>query len=97
MPRIEVDESNPRYEITIGWDTPMQTYFAQVEDRVDPGDDLVFWIGTSFREILDYSVLVPALAPYGTVTAEDLAYLWEETKEELTMEYGELGPAIMFD
>jgi len=32
----------------VGWDGPMQTYFIQFKEV---GDELVWWLGTSFGEI----------------------------------------------
>jgi hypothetical protein len=38
----------------VGWDEPMQTYFIQCKEV---GEGLVWWFGTSFREIQKFDDL----------------------------------------
>ena len=35
----------------VGWDEPMGTYFIQC---IEEGDELVWWLGTTFREIQSF-------------------------------------------
>ncbi|WP_234729388.1 hypothetical protein [Acidocella facilis] len=39
MSRYTIPSFNPRFEIVVGWDWPMRTYFAQVLDNENPEDD----------------------------------------------------------
>jgi hypothetical protein len=50
MSRYTIPSFDPNYEIIVGWDWPMRTYFAQVKDtRQAEGDEgfMRVWIGTS--------------------------------------------------
>lgn len=55
---------------TIGWDRPLQTFFAQVffrtEDEPDEGEPLI-WLGTSLGEILDPEAAIAIVAPHAIV------------------------------
>lgn len=55
--------------IAVGWDAPMNTFFAQVlTNQAD--DDLrdlppVLWLGGDFNEYTDFSEFISALAEHG--------------------------------
>ena len=40
----------------VGWDEPLQTYFIQCV-QCDQGDDLVWWLGTQYKEIPTFKSL----------------------------------------
>ncbi len=69
MSRHGLTPFNPAHEVTVGWDSPLQTFFVQVLDTAaDEGDDYeVLWIGTSFGEVLDATAIVVAVRPFATV------------------------------
>ena len=52
MSRRDWISFSDRYEIIVGWDAPLRSYFAQVEDlvlaRQGEDDTLVVWVGTSY-------------------------------------------------
>ncbi|WP_371424511.1 hypothetical protein [Tardiphaga sp.] len=55
---------------TIGWDRPLQTYFAQVffrtEDEPDEGEALI-WFGTEPGELLTAEAAIAVVAPHAEV------------------------------
>jgi hypothetical protein len=55
---------------TVGWDRPMQTFFAQVffhtEDEPDDGEALI-WFGTAPGELLTPEAVIAIVAPHVTV------------------------------
>ncbi|TWA81552.1 hypothetical protein FBY14_12444 [Azospirillum brasilense] len=72
-----------RYEVTthypagvsciVGWDNPLQTYFAQVERVMSDPDsepDFMLWIGCSASECLDTAQLADAIAPWASLPAD---------------------------
>ncbi len=62
MSHHEIPANDPaKYRVIVGWDHPLQTFFAQVIDRraEDEGADkkIVMWIGCSLREIYEVEQL----------------------------------------
>jgi len=58
---------------TVGWDRPLQTFFAQVffrtEDEPDEGEALI-WFGTAPGELLTPEAVIAIVAPHVTVPAD---------------------------
>ena len=77
MSRHDIPARRPRTEVTVGWDAPMQTFFAQVEDldAPDDADPLLLWIGSEPREIAEPEAMIVPLVPYAELTAELLTEL----------------------
>ena len=79
MSRHDLISFSKRFDITVGWDAPMLTYFAQVEDLelVKRGEDdtLVVWVGTSYSEILRPEDLRHYIEQYGKLDDDTLAEL----------------------
>ena len=77
MSRHSIPAFDQRYKIIVGWDLPMRTYFAQVQDidAIEREDRIRVWIGTSFDEIQAPDVLREPIAAYGTLTDDMLARL----------------------
>ena len=71
MSRHAVTSNNPALDIIVGWDPPLETFFAQVtrtDLSADTGEDqIVLWIGTASNEIEQAESLIGPLAPYGAV------------------------------
>ncbi|HEX7855009.1 MAG TPA: hypothetical protein VF503_15070 [Sphingobium sp.] len=70
---------------TVGWDRPLQTFFAQVffrtEDEPDEGEALI-WVGTDLAEILSAEAAIAIVAPHAEIPsnlAEQLAADMDET------------------
>lgn len=80
MSRHKLPTENPRYEVVVGWDPPLQTYFAQVFDAEGEEDDQPFiWLGADGR-FVPWSEIAAALAPYASVSRELMAALAEDRK-----------------
>ena len=58
---------------TIGWDRPLQTFFAQVffvtDDEPEEGEALI-WIGTEPGELLTAEAAIAVVAPHAIVPAD---------------------------
>lgn len=67
---------NEQYKIVVGWDPPLNTFFAQVlyvdDDQADEHGE-VLWIGASFNEIHNHETVIDAVRPYAEIPAT-LAY-----------------------
>lgn len=78
MSRYTVPAGLPGFEVFVGHDGPMGTYFAQVlREQVDddPHDPVVLWLGVHFGEVQRPEDMVAPLAPYAELTEEHLAQL----------------------
>lgn len=71
----------PGVEAVIGWDRPLNTYFAQVWDRTkdedDPAAELV-WIGCMPGEIHDPQTVIAAVRRHVNVPADLVNTLYAE-------------------
>jgi hypothetical protein len=83
--RHEIPARDPAHKIIVGWDHPLQTFFAQVIDRKleDAGDDekFVLWQGCSLREIYEVEDLRFALRRHADLTNEMGATLYGDKDE----------------
>lgn len=84
MSRITVEKENiyePHYDVCVGWDNPLQTFFLQVYDMTQLDEDLqlIDWQGLQFAEIPTVADLEERIAKYGKLS--------EETKDQLTSDY----------
>jgi hypothetical protein len=77
MSRYTLTALDPALTVVIGWDRPLNTYFAIVTDeRIDDDDEhVLLWLGTEFAEIPRAEDLVAPLAPYAVVTDDHIARL----------------------
>ena len=79
MSRYHIPPCDPRYEVIVGWDNPMQTLFGQVFDTTvqDKDDDAacVLWVGLEVQAITSLAHLQDALQAYATLPAEVVARL----------------------
>ena len=69
MSRCSLDNYGAGYEVVIGWDGQLQTFFAQVidinsEEKEDEGPFI--WLGVSPRECSSPEPLIEAIKPYAT-------------------------------
>jgi hypothetical protein len=75
-------EEHSHLRIVIGWDDPLNTFFAQVFnpeiDEDDPGYE-VLWIGTAYQEIHDMDKVIEALAPWAVVPQDIRSKLREDS------------------
>ncbi len=77
MSRHEIPAKYQGLTVVVGWDNPMITYFAQVEDESagDDTDPIVLWLGASHREVLRPEDLALPLAPFADLTKAHLDQL----------------------
>ena len=62
--------------IAVGWDRPLQTFFAQVLRTDDHGeDDVIIWVGTALKELITATAAVAAVAPYADIPTDLAAQL----------------------
>jgi hypothetical protein len=85
MSRHTIPSFIPNLTITVGWDAPMQTYFAQViRDNTPPDEDpMLLWIGGFPKEVTQAEDLITPLAPYVTLTSEHIAQLRADQAAQL--------------
>lgn len=71
MGRITVPaKADTGLEIFVGWDRPLETYFATVLRPGDEDDETVVWTGTRIGEITDSARIVAAIEAYAEVPAD---------------------------
>jgi hypothetical protein len=79
MSRYAIAPHDPRYQVIVGWDSPMQTLFGQVFDlTVEAEDDdtaCVLWVGLEVQALTTVAALQDALQAYGTLPAAVVAQL----------------------
>ncbi|MDE1905785.1 MAG: hypothetical protein KGH75_04975 [Rhodospirillales bacterium] len=87
MSRYEFQGRDARHTIAVGWDNPLQTYFAQVSQPVedeDEEDPIILWIGADRPgEILSVEDLASQLAPFADLAPELLAELRADRSEKI--------------
>jgi len=64
----------PGAKVTVGWDGPLQTYFAIVR-LIDDDDEPFLWIGTSWGEIEHPEFVIAAVDKYASVTMDTYSAL----------------------
>ena len=67
------------YTIIVGWDNPLQTFFAQVWKGTEERGKLALWLGADPSKLVEIDHLVRELEPFGGLP--------EETKEALMWDY----------
>lgn len=76
---------------TIGWDRPLQTFFAQVffatEDEPEEGEALI-WVGTAPGELLTPEAAIAIVEPHAIVPADLAAKLEAELRETIGVKDG---------
>ena len=81
MSQIVFRGKESHWKIVVGWDNPLETFFAQVWDERrcsdDYGVELVLCVGTFVCEVASIEELEYALAPFGELSEEHKAALEE--------------------
>lgn len=77
MSRHDVPACAPDLTVVVGWDGPLQSFFAQVHRRVPctGQSKVVLWIGTHWEEIPDAARLATLLAPFAEISDRQLIQL----------------------
>jgi hypothetical protein len=76
MSRYRIPADGPRYDVIVGWDDPLETYFAIVFDTtVDEDDDAacLLWVGAALRALPTVAALQDHLRAYATIPREVVA------------------------
>ena len=90
MSRHEIPGITPGLKVVVGWDNPLQTFFAQVLRPGDENDDILLWLGTTWEEHPTPEGLVGPLAPYAQLDTDLLAELRLDQAETAAEEPTEL-------
>jgi hypothetical protein len=88
MSRYDIPTRDPRLSAAVGWDNPLQSYFAQVlrpETADDDDDNVLLWVGAAPREVITVEDLARHLAPFADLApqvaeqlrADRAAKLWQ--------------------
>ncbi|MDR3483573.1 MAG: hypothetical protein P4M05_01490 [Bradyrhizobium sp.] len=75
MSRHTIVSFSDRFEVMIGWDRPLNSFFAQVQDlQIADGeqDPIVVWVGTSHSEIPRPEDLQPHITGFAVIPVEIL-------------------------
>lgn len=77
MSRHIVPALDDRFTVTVGWDNPMHTFFAQVtrESRAENNDNIILWLGGEVEEVRTPEDLRQPLAAYATLSDEIIQQL----------------------
>ena len=81
MSRHSIPAHQRFHRVTVGWDFPLLTFFAQVRDtRIDEdkGDQLVLWVGADAPWIEEPEGLREPLAPFCALSDATIALLRAE-------------------
>ena len=89
MSRFAIPSKDPELQVTVGWDPPLQTFFAQVERGQADSDDLVLWLGTRYREHGRPEGMAAALSPYADLKPPIVERLNEDRRTARALEAAE--------
>ena len=69
MSRYRIPAHAARYDIHVGWDPPLETFFVHVFDTAADDDDAacVLWEGVGFQTLPTVEALQRALQPYAMI------------------------------
>lgn len=72
MSRHSIPARSLGYSVVVGWDPPLMTFFAQVEEEnpADEDDAVVLWLGGQDREYTRPEDMIEPLAPYAELTPD---------------------------
>lgn len=88
MSRYRLNSIQNNLEVHVGWDNPLDTFFATVcdIDKEEAGEEeyILLWLGGSPGEIKDISELIEPLKPY--------AILDEDIQQEMRKDYSNRTP-----
>ena len=83
--RAEAVGTHGPLTIAVGWDAPLNTYFAaghRDNDNIDDEHRVILWIGTSYGEIADPKTVIDAIDPFADVDADLAATLHADRRRE---------------
>jgi hypothetical protein len=78
MSRYQIPTLSAHHTCVVGYDPPLGTFFAQIEDITIPADDerhIVLWVGTEVQELATVAALIDALHGIVSLPAQIQAQL----------------------
>jgi hypothetical protein len=78
MSRYEYEGKEEYYQIVIGWDNPLQTFFAQVWDGRSRSEHPLLWLGTVPDEVSTAEALAAQVEAYGEIPPGIMARLRDD-------------------
>lgn len=95
MSRHELQPKPGRKDVVravVGWDRPLQTFFAQVffetDDEPEEGEVRI-WLGTAPGELLTAEAVIAIVAPYAVVPADLADRLTADMQATIGIEDGQ--------
>ncbi len=73
MSRYDIPTRDPGLSAAVGWDNPLQPFFAQVlrpEKADDDDDNVLLWVGAAPREVITVDDLARHLAPFADLAPQ---------------------------
>lgn len=85
MSRYNLQGNDPNHHVVVGWDNPLQTFFAQVIDITrDEDDDMLVWEGCDPRKRIEsVDDLQKLLKDYASIPL-NIRSLLEKDKDQAT-------------
>ena len=89
MTRYKINSK--QYSIHVGYDQPLRTFFATVEDLNLPNDEddnyLLLWIGRNYDEIRTCAELAQQIAQYCSIPYKIITKLENDSREPFEPSY----------
>lgn len=79
MSRHQLPTKGPRWEVYVGWDPTLLTYFAQVCDTAGKDEDQPF-ISLGYPKPATWTAIIAAISPYAAVSLEIAERLAEDKR-----------------
>lgn len=71
MSRYDIKPKNPEHVVVVGWDAPLNSFFAQVKLKAaDEEADPLLWFGATAPRIHDIDEVKRRLAPFADIPNE---------------------------
>ena len=87
MSRYKLEPRADRKDVDhaiVGWDRPLETFFAQVFSKASPDEDPIVWVGADYGELRTPEAAIAAV--------EAFAIIPEGTRAKLLQDYAD-GPS----
>ena len=81
MSRYKIPADDPCYDVIVGWDDPLETYFAHIFDPTVAEDNdaaCVLWEGAALRALPTVDALQASLRAYSTIPPAVRAQLHQD-------------------
>lgn len=77
MSRYKIECKNPAFDVFVGWDRPLETFFGQVLNPEAETDleMVVLWCGANWNEVPTVAKLAEMMREYADLTEEVAARL----------------------